>query len=144
MLQQLYDEHRELYRLGDTLIEAAAANPPRIAAVVEARRTLSQAVLRHMANEARMALAPLSASSDPADQAIARRYTTDLLTMRQESSGHIAQWTTREIERDPAGYLAGTQALLKTMAARGEWEEAEFLPAAARCIGRAGMLRRAG
>jgi hypothetical protein len=142
-LQQLYDEHRELYRLGDELVEAVSAEPVQVGTIIEARRRLSQAVLRHMAHEARIALAPLSASSDPADQAIARRYTGDLLAMRQESSGHIGRWTTRAIEADPAGYLTGTRRLLERMKTRGDWEEREFLPAAARCLARP-ALRRAG
>lgn len=143
-LQQLYDEHRELYRLGDELVEAVIAQPLQVCAIVAARRRLSQAVLRHMAHEARIALAPLTASPDPADQAIARRYTSDLLAMRQESSGHIGRWTTSAIEADPAGYLAGTRWLLERMKARGDWEEAEFLPAAAVCLPRGATLRKAG
>ncbi len=143
-LQQLYDEHRELYLLGDELVEAVSARPLEMCAIVTARRRLSQAVSRHMAREARLALAPLSASSDPLDQIVARRYTTDLLALRHGSSGHVAQWTTVAITADPVAYLAATRRRLDVMTVRGDWEEAEFLPAAARAIGRMSNLRKAG
>jgi hypothetical protein len=143
-LQDLYEEHRELFRLGNELIEAASFDPPRMAELVAARRQMAQAISRHLANEARLALMPLSASTDPYDRALARRYTSDLLMMRQASSAHMGQWTMETIAADPREYRLAVRGLMRTMAARRDWEESEFLPAAARLSLQREPLRQVG
>lgn len=45
-VQDLYEEHRELFRIGDKLIEIAAFDPPRMQELVAARREMAQAVAR--------------------------------------------------------------------------------------------------
>jgi len=72
-LQDLYEEHRELFRIGEKLIEIASFDPPHMQELVAARHQMAQAVARHLGNEARLALMPLSASTDPYDRALARR-----------------------------------------------------------------------
>lgn len=142
-VQDLYEEHRELFRIGDKLIEVAAFDPPRMQELVAARREMAQAVARHLGNEARLALAPLGASSDPYDRALARRYTSDLLSMRQSGIAHMGQWTMEAIAADPREYRLAVRAQMRMMAVRREWEENEFLPAAER-LARAEPLRRTG
>jgi len=131
-LQDLYEEHRQLFQLGENLIAAAASDPPQMTALVSARREMAQAIARHLGNEARLALMPLGASSDPYDRALARRYTSDLLMMRQSSSAHMGLWTMEAIAADPREYRLAVRGLMRMMAARREWEETEFLPAAER------------
>lgn len=143
-LENLYEEHRELFRLADELIAAAAFDPPRMPELVAARRAMSQAVARHLGNEARLALAPLSASSDPYDRALARRYTNDLLTMRQSGIAHMGHWTMDSIAADPREYRLAVRAQIRMMAIRREWEETEFLPAAQRLAQRQPTLRMTG
>ncbi|MBO9621170.1 MAG: hypothetical protein J7500_00515 [Sphingomonas sp.] len=142
-LRQLYDQHLEIYRLGDQLLESVATDTPDITVVLGARRTLSQATARHIAHEARLALAPLSASSDPLDRALASRYTSAILAMRQKTSAVVAHWTPKVIGADPAGYRRVLEVQLKALAEQGAWEEAEFLPAAAR-LHAVAPLRKAG
>lgn len=141
-VQDLYEEHRDLFRIGEKLIEVAAFDPPRMQELVAARREMAQAVARHLGNEARLALAPLSASSDPYDRALARRYTSDLLSMRQSGIAHMGQWTMEAIAADPREYRLAVRAQIRMMAVRREWEESEFLPAAER-LARAEPLRKA-
>lgn len=143
-VQDLYEEHRELFRIGDKLIEIASHDPPRIAALVAARREMAQAVARHLGNEARLALMPLGASSDPYDRALARRYTSDLLSMRQSGIAHMGQWTMEAILADPREYRLAVRAQIRMMAVRREWEETEFLPAAERLAAGQPELRKAG
>ena len=144
-LQDLYEEHRELFRIGDRLIEVATSDPPRMAALVAVRREMAQAVARHLGNEARLALMPLSASSDPYDRALARRYTSDLLSMRQSGIAHMGQWTMESILADPREYRLAVRAQIRMMAVRREWEETEFLPAAERlAAGQRVALRKVG
>jgi hypothetical protein len=144
-LQDLYEDHREILRLGEKLIEIAAFDPPRMPQLVAARREIAQAVARHLANEARLALMPLGASGDPYDRALARRYTSDLLSMRQSSSAHMGHWTMDAIAADPREYRLAVRAQLRMTAARRQWEETEFLPAAERlAAGRRAPLRLVG
>jgi hypothetical protein len=131
-LQDLYAEHRAIFRLGEKLIEVAAFDPPHMIELVAARRDIAQAVARHLGNEARLALMPLGASTDPYDRALARRYTSDLLSMRQSGIAHMGQWTMDAITADPREYRLAVRAQLRMMAIRREWEETEFLPAAER------------
>ncbi|ATY32667.1 hypothetical protein [Sphingomonas psychrotolerans] len=144
-LQDLYEDHRQILRLGEKLIEVAAFDPPHMPQLVAARREIAQAMARHLANEARLALMPLGASSDPYDRALARRYTSDLLSMRQSSSAHMGHWTMDAIAADPREYRLAVRAQLRMMAARRQWEETEFLPAAGRlAAGRRAPLRLVG
>jgi hypothetical protein len=131
-LQDLYAEHREIFRLGDELIAVAANDPPNMSELVAARRAIAQAIARHLGNEARLALAPLGASNDAYDRALARRYTSDLLSMRQSGITHMSQWTMETIAADPREYRLAVRAQMRMMAARRDWEENEFLPAAER------------
>ncbi|MDP5277590.1 hypothetical protein Q9Q95_01535 [Sphingomonas sp. DG1-23] len=131
-LQDLYEEHREIFRLGEKLIHVAAADRPRMPELVAARREIAQAVARHLGNEARLALMPLGASTDAYDRALARRYTSDLLSMRQSGIAHMGQWTMDAIAADPREYRLAVRAQMRMMAARRQWEESEFLPAAER------------
>ena len=57
-LQDLYEDPREIFRLGEKLIQVAAADRPRMTELVAARREIAQAVARHIGNEARLALMP--------------------------------------------------------------------------------------
>ncbi|AQR73990.1 hypothetical protein [Sphingomonas sp. LM7] len=144
-LQDLYEDHREIFRLGEKLIEAAAFDPPRMQELVAARHAMAQAIARHLGNEARLALMPLSASTDPYDRALARRYTSDLLSMRQSGSAHLGQWTMEEITADPREYRLAVRAQMRMVAARRSWEETEFLPAAERlAAGQRSPLRKVG
>lgn len=144
-LQDLYEEHGELVRIGNRLIEVAAFDPPRMQELIATRREMAQAIARHLAAEARLALMPLTASTDAYDRALARRYTSDLLSMRQSSSAHIGQWTMDAITADPREYRLAIRAQLRMMAVRREWEETELLPAAERLAsGRRAPLRKAG
>lgn len=144
-LQDLYEEHRELFRIGEKLIHVASFDPPHMQDLIAARREMAQAVARHLGNEARLALMPLSASSDAHDRALARRYTGDLLSMRQSGIAHMGQWTMEAIATDPREYRLAVRAQLRMMAARRDWEEAEFLPAAERLLsGQRPALRKAG
>jgi hypothetical protein len=144
-LQDLYEEHREIFRLGEKLIEVASFDPPHMTELVAARRAISQAIARHLGNEARLALMPLGASSDPYDRALSRRYTSDLLSMRQSSIAHMGQWTMESIVADPREYRLAVRAQMRMMAVRREWEESEFLPAAERLAsGRRPQLRAVG
>ena len=86
--------------------------------------------------------APLGASTDPYDRALARRYTSDLLSMRQSGIAHMGQWTMEAITADPREYRLAVRAQIRMMAVRREWEESEFLPAAER-LARAEPLRKA-
>lgn len=144
-LQDLYEEHRELFRLGEKLIAAAAFDPPHMPELIAARRDMAQAVARHLGNEARLALVPLSASADPYDRALARRYTNDLLSMRQSGIAHMGRWTMEAITDDPREYRLAVRGQLRMMAVRRDWEESEFLPAAQRLAsGQRQLLRAAG
>ncbi|TGX52814.1 hypothetical protein E5A73_14345 [Sphingomonas gei] len=144
-LQDLYEEHRELFRIGARLIEVAALDSPRMQDLIAVRREMAQALARHLGNEARLALMPLGASPDPYDRALARRYTSDLMMLRQASSAHMGQWTSEAILDDPREYRLAVRGLLRMTAARRDWEEAEFLPAAERLAsGRREPLRKAG
>jgi hypothetical protein len=142
-LQDLYEEHRELLRIGEKLIEIASFDPPRMLELVAARREMAQAVSRHLGNEARLALMPLSASTDPYERALARRYTSDLLSMRQSGIAHMGQWTMEAITADPREYRLAVRAQLRMMAVRRTWEETEFLPAAERLVSERAPLRKA-
>jgi len=144
-LQDLYADHREIFRLGEKLIAVAAFDPPHMTDLIAARREFAQAVARHLANEARLALMPLGASADPYDRALARRYTSDLLSMRQSSIAHMGQWTTESIAADPREYRLAVRAQMRMIAVRREWEETEFLPAAERlAAGQRPLLRAVG
>ncbi|NIJ19713.1 hypothetical protein FHS95_001382 [Sphingomonas naasensis] len=144
-VQDLYEDHRELFRIGEKLIEIASSEPPRITALIAARREMAQAVARHLGNEARLALMPLGASGDPYDRALARRYTSDLLAMRQSGIAHMGQWTMEAILADPREYRLAVRGQIRMMAARREWEETEFLPAAERlAAGQREPLRAVG
>jgi hypothetical protein len=142
-LQDLYEEHRELFRIGEKLIHVASFDPPHMQELIAARREMAQAVARHLGNEARLALMPLSVSADPYDRALARRYTSDLLMMRQASSAHMGHWTMEAIASDPREYRLAVRGLMRTMAVRRDWEESEFLPAAARLASGTAPLRKA-
>lgn len=143
-LQDLYEEHRALFRIGEKLVEVASFDPPRMQELVAVRREMAQAVSRHLGNEARLALMPLSASTDPYDRALARRYTSDLLSMRQSGIAHMGQWTMEAITADPREYRLAVRAQLRMMAVRRTWEETEFLPAAERLVsGQRPPLRKA-
>ena len=109
-LQDLYEEHREIFRLGERLIEVAAFDPPHVSELIAARRAIAQAVARHLGNEARLALMPLGASTDPYHRALARRYTSDLLSMRQSGIAHMGRWTTENIAADPREYRLAVRA----------------------------------
>lgn len=144
-LQDLYEEHRALFRIGEKLIEVASCDPPRMQELTVVRREMAQAVARHLGNEARLALMPLSASADAYDRALSRRYTSDLMMMRQASSAHMGQWTMEAIAADPREYRLAVRGLMRMTAARRDWEESEFLPAAERLAsGHRTLLRRAG
>ncbi len=143
-LQDLYEEHCEIFRLGEALIEVAAFDPPHMVELVAARRAISQAVARHLGNEARLALMPLNASGDPYHRALARRYTSDLLSMRQSGIAHMGRWTMDSIAADPREYRLAVRAQVRMMAARREWEENEFLPAAERLAAGRPLLRAVG
>ncbi|MDT8759944.1 hypothetical protein MZO42_14675 [Sphingomonas psychrotolerans] len=144
-LQSLYEEHREIFRLGEQLIEVAGLDSPPMHELVAARRAISQAVARHLGNEARLALMPLGASADPYHRALARRYTSDLLSMRQSGIAHMGRWTMETIAADPREYRLAVRAQMRMMAARREWEESEFLPAAERLAsGQRPALRAVG
>lgn len=140
-IDDLYEQHRELIALGDEIIAAASVHPPVMADLIAARRAFAQAASRHMADEARIALRPLAASPDAGDRALARRYTDEMLVMRQGSSEHYACWTAEAIAADPREYRMQVRQLVKVLAARRLWEETEFLPAVARLL--ANPLRKA-
>jgi hypothetical protein len=133
-LQDLYDDHRAIAEIGQKLIAIAASEPPMLQALVLVRHEMAQRIARHLASEARLALMPLGASNDPYDRALARRYTSDLLSMRQSSSAHFGMWTPEAILADPREYRLAARAQMRMIAARREWEESEFLPAAERLL----------
>lgn len=144
-LQDLYEDHRTLAAIGERLIAIISCEPPQMQALVAVRHEMAQAVARHLGNEARLALTPLGASSDPYDRALARRYTGDLLSMRQSSSAHFGQWTPESILADPREYRLAVRAQLRMVAARRAWEESEFLPAAERLAsGQRTPMRKVG
>lgn len=144
-LQDLYEDHRAIHAIGERLLSATTAEPPQMQALVAVRHEMAQAIARHLASEARLALIPLSASSDPYDRALARRYTSDLLSIRQSSSAHFGLWTPDAILADPREYRLSVRAQLRMVAARRAWEESEFLPAAERLAsGQRAPMRKVG
>ncbi|WP_404334535.1 hypothetical protein AB2M62_13530 [Sphingomonas sp. MMS12-HWE2-04] len=141
-IDDLYAQHRELMRLCEDILTAASTSPPAMADLLAARRAMAQAMARHLADETVLALKPLGTSPDAGDRALARRYTDDLLVLRQGSTAHYAAWTAETIAAAPREYRLQVRQLMNVMAARRLWEETEFLPAASRLL--ANPLRKAG
>ncbi len=127
-LELLKDEHRELIRLTDLVIEAAcdpAAGPEQIAA---ARQVLGQAVLVHVANKQQIVPPVLQASSDPAHQQLAWRFTEDLMKLRQNTSEHYGVWTMARIAEDRHGFAVAVRYQRRLLRARIAWEESAVFP----------------
>lgn len=101
------------------------------AALVQNRCDLAKRVAAHLVREAVMVLAPLRESREPADQALAREYCEGLLAMRSESTAHHARWSLAAALDDISGYHASVRKLVRGLADRIAWEEAEVFPAAA-------------
>jgi hypothetical protein len=136
----LHEEHRALLRVGRALVETTRNYlPSDQAALVQIRCDLAQRVNAHLVREAAIVLAPLRESPQAADQALARRYSEDLLKMRSESSAHYAKWSLPAALADISGYHDEVRKLVGGLARRIAWEEAVIFPAAAALPGGLGV-----
>jgi hypothetical protein len=141
-IEDLYEQHGELKRLSKELLAIAGMQPIDLAQLTSLRRTLASRIAQHLADEARLAVTPMTRSADPEHRRLARRYTDDLFRHREVSSAHHSRWSALAIVEDPAGYRAAVRSMIQWLEQRATWEETEFLPAAARLAGK--PLRRAG
>lgn len=129
-LDILYEDHRGLLRLSRQLIELAAKVETSIGrALIDTRVELAKLVRVHLEREAVLVLAPLRQSSDAHHQALARRYTEELLAMRSDSTTHHAAWHLAAALADLDAFSDSVRALTQGLADRIAWEEAEVFPA---------------
>jgi hypothetical protein len=129
-IEDLYQQHRELARLGGQLKRAAVDEAVPVAALVSCRLQVAQLVSRHLADEAALAVRPLAASPNPGDRELARDYGEGMLAFREVSSSHQARWNNLAIAADRRGYAEAVQWQLDWLAERRQWEERFVLPAA--------------
>lgn len=131
-LRYIYDEHREIIRRIEHLARLAATDPLPLDELLSERHALAQFTNDHLSREADRVLEPMRASSDPEHKAIVRHYIEDMMSVRQESSGHYRRWTAASLRKDPIGYRADLRRMEAMVRERHQWEETVFLPIAAR------------
>ena len=129
-IEDLYRQHRELARLGGEVKRLAVDAAVPLTELAACRLQMAQMISRHLAEEATLAVRPLSASASAADRELARDYSAGMLTFRETTSSHQARWNGLAIVADRRGYSLAVQEQLDWLAQRITWEERVFLPAA--------------
>jgi len=142
-LELIEDQHRELVRLTDTVIEMACDSRSGIEQIAAARHALGQAVIRHVESKQKIITAALQVSADPTHQALAWRFTEDLMKLRQSTSEHYGVWTMARIAEDRQGFAVAVRYQRRLLRARIGWEESAVFPIVAALLGAAPIAKRA-
>jgi hypothetical protein len=127
-------EHRELVRLTEAVMQAAAGSEICIDAIAAARHALGQLITRHISHKQLIITATLQNSADPAHQRLAWRFTEDLMKLRQSTSEHYGIWTMARLRADPREYRMAVRTQHRMLKARIVWEETEVFPIVAKLL----------
>jgi len=127
-LDVLHQEHRELLRLTEAVMEAAGAIEPSFDKIAAARHALGQAGSRHVTNKLTIVTRTLQASADPKHRALGRRFTDELVALRQSASEHYGMWTMARVREDPREFRMAVRSQYRALRMRLLWEEAEVFP----------------
>ncbi|WHU02719.1 hypothetical protein [Sphingomonas sp. NIBR02145] len=133
-LDSIRQEHRELLRLTEAVMEAAGAIEPSFDKIAAARHALGQAGSRHVIGKLSTITQALQASADPAHLALGRRFTDELMTLRQSASEHYGLWTMARVKEDPREFRMAVRSQYRALKARVDWEEAEVFPVVAQLL----------
>jgi hypothetical protein len=126
-LTVLCDGHRELLRLLDDIIDAAA-HKGATNEIALARRAMAQAVARQLDAKNRLVIAPLRQSPRAEHRELARRLTDEVLAARQVSIEHYSQWSLADIEADPREFRMTVRQLARSLEKRFQYEEETVHP----------------
>jgi len=127
-LDLIHHEHLELVRLIDVVLALADDSRAGMDQLAAARHALGQAGNRHIVNKQRIVIATLQASPDPVHQALGRRFTEDLMKLRQSASEHYGIWTMAAIQDDRKGFGVAVRYQRRLLRARVAWEESAVFP----------------
>lgn len=127
-LDILHQEHRELLRLTEAVMEAAGEITPSFDKIAAARHALGQAGSRHVMNKLAIVTRALQDSADPRHRALGRRFTDELMALRQSASEHYGTWTMARVKEDPREFRMAVRSQYRALKARILWEEREVLP----------------
>jgi hypothetical protein len=126
-LTELRDLHREVLRLLDDVIEAAAHGGAGNQ-IAQARHTMAQAVARQLAKEQQLVIAPLRQSASPTHRELARRLTDEALATRQVTIEHYGTWTLAAIAADPREFRMTVRGYARSLEKRFRDEEEKVHP----------------
>lgn len=133
-LDIIHHEHRELLRLTEAVMEAAGEIELSIDKVAATRHALGQVITRHVTSKHAIITQALQSSADPAHRQLARRFTEDLMTLRQSTSEHYCTWTMARVKEDPREFRMAVRSQHRLLKARIAWEESEVFPIVAKLL----------
>jgi len=133
-LDSIRQEHRELLRLVEAVMEAAGEIEPSFDKIAAARHALGQAGSRNVIGKLSTITKVLQASANPAHRELGRRFTDELMTLRQSSSEHYGVWTMARVKEDPREFRMAVRSQYRALKARVDWEEAEVFPIVAQLL----------
>lgn len=121
--QQLVADHAEIERLGKELI-ACTLEPevPRPSRATNLLRQLSALIRRHLANEAPVLSGTLHAAVGQRHERVTRDIEVECRQVHQRWNAYAERWTTDRIHADWTGFAGDTQALLRNLEERLQYE----------------------
>lgn len=128
-LSALRQSYSELEDSARQVVRAAQDSPPG-QALLDARKTMAQAIARALALREKLLIGPLRASADPEHRACATRLIDQALQSRLRAIEHNAKWTVGAIASDPDGFRATAAGALRDLQARIADEVATVHPLA--------------
>lgn len=130
-VSELYEQHTQIRRLCGALIAlVSGTTPPAAEQLARQRWLLSSAITRHMADEDRLAKAPLAASSDHRDKDAVQRYLAGHCELRTCMAQHNVRWTTANVLADLDGFRQEFAAKIAQLDQCMRWEEQYLYPLA--------------
>lgn len=133
-LDIIHHEHRELLRLTEAVTEAAGEIEISVDKIAATRHALGQVSSRHITNKLAIITRALQESADPAHHELSRRFTDELMKLRQSTSEHYRTWTMARVKEDPREFRMAVRSQQRMLKARIAWEEAEVFPIVARLL----------
>jgi hypothetical protein len=134
------EQHAGLISIGKAIIAHARENSAAsLAALAQARLTLSQAVQTHVQAEQALIRSDGGNPRDEASVAVVRKYHDELLAWRRLLIDCNAKWPLKAIGEDAEGFIRDYMPIYRALEERVRWEEEVFYP----CILSAAHLGRA-
>lgn len=133
-LELTRQENQEVLRRIEAVMDAAGEIEPSLDKIVAARHALGQLGSRNVMGKLAFITRVLQDSPNPAHRELGRRFTEELMALRQSASEHYRFWTIARLKEDPREFRMAVRSQYRALKARVDWEEAEVFPVVAQLL----------